>query len=166
MARPFFFFEIHPIFVSNFREKVLIFARDFGQDFFFPNQFFQWLFSVSSSSSLPLPPAVVQKKNYIYLPCGQLYHHENKLFFFFFFIMAGKTHFVFRVSVNFFANFVAELVTLVNPQSISSFVKEFTVVKFPVIFITVVIVPFFDRNFSFDCSRRGTWCNIQYKFLG
>ena len=30
----FFFLEIHPIFVPNPREKVSVFARDFGQTFF------------------------------------------------------------------------------------------------------------------------------------
>ena len=58
----------------------------------------------------------------------------------FFLMMSGKPHFVFRFTI-----FVTELV-MVNSKSISSFVVEFTVVKLPVTFITVVVVPSFIRK--------------------
>ena len=47
----------------------------------------------------------------------------------------------------FFTIFVNKLVN-VGSQSIASIVMEFTVVEFPIIFITVVVVPSFDRKIS------------------
>ena len=87
-------------------------------------------------------------KKYNYLLCGQQYYSEGKFFFSFFPNMAGKTYFVFFLSVAVFVDvfivFVNELVTLVNSQSIASFVIKFTAVKlftFFVTLVTVVIIP-------------------------
>ena len=56
MACP-FLFENHPIFAPNSREKVSIFARDFGQDFFFPD--FELIFSMVVFGIVVVTVAVV-----------------------------------------------------------------------------------------------------------
>ena len=81
VARP-IFSEIHFIFVSNFRDKALVFARDFGQEFFSESIF-----------SIVVPGIVVvlvvaavtigrrAGKKYNYPLCGQQFHNENRFFF-------------------------------------------------------------------------------------
>ena len=67
---------------------------------------------------------------------------QRNIYIYIIFFMAGKIYSVLRFTI-----FVNELVT-VNSQFISSFVIEFPVVKFSIIFIIVVVIPFFTRKTS------------------
>ena len=150
MARP-FSFEIHPIFVPNFHEKVSFFARDFGQEsLFFRVNFFNCYSRNRRRHRFGGGyhwPSRKKKNTFIHFVANNSTTKTNP-FFLFSFMMAQKTHFTFRLSVGFFAVFVIELVTMFRSQFISSFVVESTVVKFPVTFTTVVVVPYFTRKIS------------------
>ena len=149
MVRP-FSSEIRPIFVQNFREKASAPPRDFGQELFFFRfwmDFFDgrfWNRRRRRRCRRPRP-SCKEKGTFIY-PVAN--YTTAKTGPFFSFMMAGKIYFAFRLSAGFFAVLVAELVILVNSQSISSFVVEFTIIKLPITFITIVVVPSFDRKTS------------------
>ena len=83
------------------------------------------------------------KKGYLFILWPPIPQRKHAPFFSLLVMMAGETHFAFCLTI-----FVDELVT-VGSQSISSFVMESTVVKLPVIRVTVVVVvQFFDRKAS------------------
>ena len=142
-----FFFEIHPIFVPNSREKASTPARDFGEKllfFRFWMNFFDGRFWNRRRRR--------HRCRYHRPSCGEKNTFNDPVannskaktgYFLFLFLYDGRRDpfcFPFHHSVN-------ELV-MVNSQSITSFVVESTVVKLPVTLTTVVVIPFFTRKTS------------------